>query len=353
MKASVIIPTHNRRELLTRVLETYQDQDCRSEDFELLVVDDGSTDDTAALFDDFTVEGVEGGGGIPKKYRERILRLSGGSYTGFRQEASQDPARVQELSGTRTDRNAELRYVRIAKSGRSVARNIGITLSRNPLIIFADDDIFVEKAFVRKHIESHSSGDRSVVMGRVIHTAHLEDPFSARWKPKDVNTAFLATGNASVMKIYLQDAGLFDEGYSVYGWEDFDLGVHLSEMGIVSIRKNIYGYHYDPPSRSIRPKNVYEKERERGIGAVYFFKNHPLPWVRRFTLINNRPLQFLVNVLGFRNWFLSREELFMCRGFFRLLIRYKGYFDGMEEGRHTYGLEKPTQRLGGRENKEG
>jgi glycosyltransferase involved in cell wall biosynthesis len=317
MKASVIIPTHNRRELLKRVLATYRVQDCMRQDFELLIVDDGSTDDTATLFDDFTVEDVEKEGRIPKKYRERILRLS------------------RKSAG----RYVQLRYVRITKSGRSIARNIGITLSRNPLIIFADDDIFVEKAFVRKHIECHTSADRTVVMGRVIHTAHLEDPYSARWKPKDVNTAFLATGNASVLKTYLQDAGLFDEGYSVYGWEDFDLGIHLSERGIVSIRKRIYGYHYDPPSRSIRPKDVYGKERERGISAVYFFKNHPLPWVRRFTLINNHPLKLLVGFLGCRNWFLAKEELSMFRGLLRLLIRYKGYFDGVEEGKRQYGME--------------
>jgi len=44
-KISVIIPTYNRREFLARAIDSVLNQSCR--DFELIVVDDGSTDDTA------------------------------------------------------------------------------------------------------------------------------------------------------------------------------------------------------------------------------------------------------------------------------------------------------------------
>jgi len=43
-----------------------------------------------------------------------------------------------------------------------------------------------------------------------------------------------------VLKKYLFEAGLFDEDYTVYGWEDFDLGIHLEENGLESQKRNIY-----------------------------------------------------------------------------------------------------------------
>jgi hypothetical protein len=77
---------------------------------------------------------------------------------------------------------------------------------------------------------------------------------------------------------------------------------------------------------------LYEKERERGFSAVYFYRNHPLPWVKRFTLVENRWLKAVSNLLGRKNWFLEKEKLPPCSGLFRLIVRYKGYFDGVTQG---------------------
>jgi glycosyltransferase involved in cell wall biosynthesis len=334
--ASVVIPTHNRKRLLEKVLAAYRRQDRPSTDFELVVVDDGSEDGTASLFTELHRGEAENNGPMDKQHEARIVELRAGRYG---RAVRSRTGKGNTGRGRRTPGEAaaiNVRYVRIVKSGRSIARNIGIRFSSGPLIIFADDDIFVETSFIRKHIESHSPADRTVVMGRVIHTATVDNPQNARWKPKDINTAFLATGNASVLKEHLLRAGLFDEGYSVSGWEDFDLGIHLQEMGLRSIRRKIYGYHYDPPVRWVSPREVYEKERERGFSAVYFFTNHPLRWVGRFTLVDNRILQALVRLLGRGNWFLSRERLYRFRKIARLIIRYKGYFDGVAEGKRVF-----------------
>jgi glycosyltransferase involved in cell wall biosynthesis len=328
MNASIVIPTHNRKAVLDRVLRGYGLQKVEGERFEVVVVDDGSEDDTRALFDAF--EAQKGAGANPplERHAERILDIRRGLLGMREPHARRTPGSAPKP--------VPATYVRIAKSGRSVARNVGIAVSSTPLIIFADDDIFVEPEFVKKHIAVHLFNKRCVVMGRVIHTSSLEDPFSARWKLKDINTAFLATGNASVSKLAIVDAGMFDEGYTVYGWEDFDLGIHLMEQGLVSLKRPIYGYHYDPPARDFDPALVYGKEKERGATAVYFFKNHPLPWVRRFTLVENRTLGAFVALLGRNNWFLKKSRVRFLSGLMKLIVRYKGYFDGIAEGRERY-----------------
>ena len=54
MKLTVFTPTYNRRELLARCYESLLRQ--TNKDFEWLIVDDGSTDDTASLVRDWVIE---------------------------------------------------------------------------------------------------------------------------------------------------------------------------------------------------------------------------------------------------------------------------------------------------------
>ncbi|WP_408666841.1 glycosyltransferase, partial [Jatrophihabitans sp.] len=48
-RCSVVIPTYNRAELLRRTLDSLIGQDLGRDAFEVLVVDDGSSDGTAEL----------------------------------------------------------------------------------------------------------------------------------------------------------------------------------------------------------------------------------------------------------------------------------------------------------------
>jgi glycosyltransferase involved in cell wall biosynthesis len=86
LQTSVIIPTYNRAELVQRAIASVQAQSQR--DFELIVVDDGSEDDTAAV----------------------VSRLPG------------------------------VRFERIAHGGPGAARNAGIALARGERIAFLDSD---------------------------------------------------------------------------------------------------------------------------------------------------------------------------------------------------------------------
>lgn len=323
MKASVVIPTYNRKDILAKVLVEFLKQRGTNENFELVVVDDGSSDGTKDLFSKLQNIAIEETK-LRKNHKEIINEARIGNLN-------------QILSSGDYLENPEIKYIRIEKSGRSVARNVGIEFSEGQLIIFSDDDIFVEKNYICKHIQAHHADDMLVIMGRVINTDDLNNPFSAKWKLRDINTAFLATGNASVLKEYIEKAGGFDENYKIYGWEDFDLGVHLSEMGLKSVKKPIYGYHYNPISDYADPVALYNKEKERGVTAVYFYVNHPLPWVKRFTLVKSISLPFIVNIFtkGMVQKYLKKNRV-KLRGLKRLLFRYSAYFEGIREGKRIY-----------------
>ena len=72
-KLTVFTPTYNRAHTLTRTYQSLCRQTCR--DFEWLVIDDGSTDNTSAL-----VEQWKGENKIPIRY---VYQENGGLYTGY------------------------------------------------------------------------------------------------------------------------------------------------------------------------------------------------------------------------------------------------------------------------------
>ncbi len=100
-RISVVIPTHNRAELLPRAIASVLDQTYQR--FELIVVDDGSTDATAEVV-----------------------------------AAFEDP---------------RLRYVRRQEAGGApVARNLGVASARTDLIAFLDDDDRLEPEFLERTV---------------------------------------------------------------------------------------------------------------------------------------------------------------------------------------------------------
>ena len=105
MKVSIIIPTHNRLEKLRETVERLRGQDFPTEDYEIVIVDDGSNP-PVTFEKDFTVS--------PKVM---IFRLEG--------------------------------------EERSVARNTGAGEATGELLIFVDDDISTEKDFVASHWQAH------------------------------------------------------------------------------------------------------------------------------------------------------------------------------------------------------
>ena len=107
LRASVIVCTHNRGGLIEETLESLVSQDLPPEAFEILVVDNASTDATPEV-----VRGV----------------------------AARHPGRV--------------RVVREPVLGHSRARNRGIMESRGNVIAFTDDDARVGRCWLRPLVDT-------------------------------------------------------------------------------------------------------------------------------------------------------------------------------------------------------
>lgn len=291
--ASVIIPTYNRRQLLQRTLMSLADQTYPAGRFEVIVVDDGSTDGTEDM--------------------------------------------VQALNVP-----YPLHYVRQPNQGRAVARNTGVRAAASDLLIFLDSDVAVARQFIEAHVRAHDEPMR-VVKGPVIHVSTLDAPLDTEPKLSDMSRAFFATANVSVARRHFEEAGFFNETFREYGWEDLEMGDRLRDLGLRSYTADqARGYHYSPPWRLADFPGQRERERQRGRTGILYYRIRPTLRVRAKLLLF-RPV-FLIDRLLFPwNWcdgptfervlrFLERRGPAWLLRFLVRIVLHHDYVSGMREG---------------------
>lgn len=191
---SVVIATYNRQTLLRRLLEQLCEQTIDRSHYEVIVVDDGSRDDTRHALSD-----------LKTPYPLMIER--------------------QENAGAAT------------------ARQRGIEHARGKIVVIVDDDMQVSSTFLERHLAKHED-DKTVVLGRLRPDAKLKDMplferFFARALARKAD-AFAAgevavrgqdvyTGNVSFPRNLLLEAGGFDPQFLAL--EDEELGIRLEKAG--------------------------------------------------------------------------------------------------------------------------
>jgi glycosyltransferase involved in cell wall biosynthesis len=115
---SVVIPTHNRVGILLEALESVRRQ--TFEDYEVIVVDDGSTDDTARALER-----------LAEEIEDRRLEIGGAA----------EP--LEEKAETLKSEKLKLKYIRQENAGPGAARNLGASVARGEYLAFLDsDDLF-------------------------------------------------------------------------------------------------------------------------------------------------------------------------------------------------------------------
>ncbi|MBW4563537.1 MAG: glycosyltransferase [Mojavia pulchra JT2-VF2] len=240
---SVVIPTYNRQPILEKCLRALEAQELAHKTpvtgYEIVLVDDGSTDGTLAWLKE------------------------------------------------RKDEFPHVRWFEQDHAGPAAARNLGVEQAQGDTIIFIDSDLVVLSNFLQAHADALVQGqkklgsDRFFTYGAVINTCNFDHPTAEPYKVTDFSAAFFATGNVAIPKHWLDKAGLFDTSFQLYGWEDLELGVRLKKLGLQLIKcPAAVGYHWHPAFKLDQISNLIDKEIQRGRMGVLFYQKHPTWEVR-------------------------------------------------------------------------
>ncbi len=241
-QASVVIPTHDRLDVLPEVLAALEQQDADAA-FEVVVVDDGSRDGT-------------------------------GAWLAERRRGFARPLTVLAQENR----------------GPAAARNAGVAAAAAPLVAFLGDDTVPSAGWLAAHLEAHRrrrGGSRpTAVIGytgwhprmrldpflRYINEHGLQFGFALIEDPEDVPFNFFYTSNLSLPRDLLL-AEPFDEDFPYAAWEDIEAGYRLTRRhGLRIVYEAAAVTAHDHPTDLAR---FATRQERAGYSAVVFQKLHP------------------------------------------------------------------------------
>ena len=200
---SVVLPVHEGSRVLPRSLQALAESDLARDFWELIVVDDGSTDDTTA---------------IAARHADRVVRLPG------------------------------------AKRGPAYARNRGFEVARGDCLVFVDADVCVHRDTLRRFMEIFlaepdvaavfgSYDDAPPAPGVVSQYRNLLHHFVHQQHPGEAETFWAGCG--AVRRDVFAQAGMYDEWrFARPQVEDIELGYRIRALGHrILLRPEIQGTH--------------------------------------------------------------------------------------------------------------
>lgn len=235
---SVVIPTFERPGTLFRVLDALGRQESAPA-FEVVVVDDGSGDETSA-------------------------RL-----------AAYEPS-------------YPLRVLSQKNAGPAAARNRGVREARGKYVLFLGDDTVPEARLLAVHGTAHAErrAHPVAVLGyttwprdrRVSPFLHHINEYGLQFgyalieDPEAVPFNFFYTSNISLARDLLIDEGLFDTTFPHAAWEDIEISYRLARRGmrIVYRPEAVARHHHDITFASFR-----RRQEKAGESAAIFYAKHP------------------------------------------------------------------------------
>ena len=211
-KISVVIPTLNRASLLARTLDHVEGQSLSRDHYEVIVVDNNSSDDTSSL--------------------------------------------LEQKAGTFPN----LRFAVQRKPGAAAARNTGLGMASGNIVLFIDDDIEADPLLLESHLAYHRDNPNASIIGTIrTRWENSRDPFLRYLRDRrvfnpysvtsdSIDFSYYHTGNASSSREMLVEEGGFDEQFAVYGMEDIELGYRLEKRGcrMVPGVDAVAIHHYSP-----------------------------------------------------------------------------------------------------------
>lgn len=344
MNVSVVVPTFNKDVYLPLTLQSLFMQDLERSSYEVILIDDGSTDSTAA---------------VAKSFAER-------------------------------DWNFE--YLKRPHRGRSASRNIGVNAASGDCIVFIDDDCICSRNLLTAHLARHRSKSQqtAVVSSRRHVFTKLPDVYdsianvlnlrmfelnsmAAEWTREKVievtvPTTFdvvsvddvanrldkidrlsmqlpadrerhleriarsdfscpwgcFITSNCSAAKDALISAGMFDEYFQDWGEEDHELGYRLFQNGVsFDAVTEATVYH------QVHPRDTRMEWRSWLRNYIYFAEKHDtaeiyLRWKWKTKVISMDEYEALVRQL--QSGVLSREKQLAIKRDYEQFVSMKKAF---------------------------
>jgi len=244
VRVSVIVPTRNRHQQLLACLDRLARQSILPQEFEVLVIDDGSTDGTA--------DSIEG----------RRFPFA-------------------------------LRYYRQDGAGPGAARNVGIEQAAGEIVLFIGDDILAHERLLEEHLLAHAAGhpglavlghidwpagaSQNAVMEYVCGDAGLQFGYTLIPKLSKLDHRFFYTSNISVRREFLVSAAragiAFDRRFRRAAFEDAEFAFRLMPRGLeITYRPEARAEH----DHAMDLDQFAAREFGAGEMAVVFYRKHPV-----------------------------------------------------------------------------
>lgn len=242
---SVVIPTHNREALLLSMLCSLERQILSADQFEILVIDDGSTDGTPELCLRLVAEGL-------------------------------------------------IRYRRVTSGGIAQAKNFGILAAAGRIVLFLDDDDIAAPELLERHVEIH---DRHPDVGVAVlgyttwapgltvtplmkYVTEIGQLLFAYPLTEDTPLPFhhFWGGRTSCKRQFLLDHGIFDPAFTSI-IEDIELAYRLAPAGLTVLHTRSA---VTEMARGFSFEEFCERCERRGRALALFAALHPEPDVEEF-----------------------------------------------------------------------
>jgi GT2 family glycosyltransferase/peptidoglycan/xylan/chitin deacetylase (PgdA/CDA1 family) len=320
MKIAVIIATYNRKHVLTRSLPTLLGQDLASDDYELLVVVDGSTDGT-----------VEYLRSLKPRCRLRVLEQS--------------------------------------NRGQAAAINTGLHAASGEIILFLDDDILCPPNLLRTHVAAHSDATTALVYGSVLLDPQTPegvardwaytfcDKFFAKLTSENAHRGWklcMASANSSAPRNVLLSSGGLDETFAQCN--DFEFGLRLWKSGL--------RFRYEPKAIvhqlfTKTSSEIIRDARDDGRASVRLCRKHPDyrssalishlcsgPIWKRFVVNLALALPYsLESLLRPASWMLERlRSIGLCRQIAVRVLNTRRALESLDGARELVGSRKAVLR---------
>lgn len=283
IEASIIIGTYNQKEILKKTLESLFNQTYPPDRYEIVLIDSLSSDGTDAM--------------------------------------------VKNLQPP-----CCLNYFCQENQGKVAARNRAIRQSRGEFILLTDADIPAERNWIEEHLKAHRRFSNTAFAGQ---TRRLREEnvwgteLPSRFKPfQKLSWSYFLTGNLSIRREILLKAGLFDEDFKEYGWEDIELGYRLHKMGVkLRFLPSALNHHLHPVSK----KDFLNVMYKMGKSAITFYRKHPHLQIKLYLGLN--PIALAIHsFIQKRKWLYNFVEKRTARSpFCRYILEQYHYLSGAKE----------------------